>query len=130
MISCCRDTSIEEVHPVGVNVAQQEAEPSTVIAGTQGARVRQLEETREAPKDPTNPQGEVPEHLEPVNEDIPIEPTSRPEPRASPWAQMLVMDLGPSVQPQASRAPKQARESPEVIEEIECEVPETQDPLP
>ena len=43
---------------------------------------------------------------------------------------MLVMDLGPGIQPQAYRAPRQARESPEVIEEIEREAPNTQDPPP
>ncbi|XP_066311035.1 uncharacterized protein [Miscanthus floridulus] len=40
------------------------------------------------------------------------------------------MDLGPCVRLQADRAPRQARESPEVIEEIECEAPNTRDPPP
>ena len=43
---------------------------------------------------------------------------------------MLVMDLGPGIQPQAYRAPRQARESPEVIEEIEREAQNTRDPPP
>ena len=43
---------------------------------------------------------------------------------------MPVMDLGPYVQPQADRAPRKARESLEVIEEIERETPNTQDPPP
>ena len=43
---------------------------------------------------------------------------------------MLVMDLGPCVRPQDDRVPRQARESPEVIEEIECEAPNTWDPPP
>ena len=38
------------------------------------------------------------------------------------------MDLGPYVRPQDDREPRQARESPEVIEEIEREAPNTQDP--
>ena len=65
-----------------------------------------------------------------MNEDITTEPTSRPEPRASPWAQTPVMDLGPCVRTQADRAPRQARESPEVIEEIERETLNTRDPPP
>ena len=40
------------------------------------------------------------------------------------------MELIPSVRPRAGRAPRQARESPEVIEEIEREVPNTQNPPP
>ena len=38
------------------------------------------------------------------------------------------MELIPSVRPRAGRAPRQARESPEVIEEIEREAPNTWDP--
>ena len=40
------------------------------------------------------------------------------------------MDLGPYVRPQADRVPRQARESPKVIEEIERETPNTRDPPP
>ena len=40
------------------------------------------------------------------------------------------MDLGPYVRPQDDREPRQARESPEVIEEIEREAPNTRDPPP
>ena len=65
-----------------------------------------------------------------MNKDIATEPTNRPEPRASPRAQMLVMDLGPYVLPQADWAPRQARESPKVIEEIERDAPNTWDPPP
>ena len=65
-----------------------------------------------------------------MNEDVATELNSRLEPRASLRAQTLVMDLGPCVRPQADRESRQARESPEVIEEIECEAPNTQDPPP
>ena len=60
-----------------------------------------------------------------MNEDVAIELTSCLEPRASPRAQTPVMDLGPSIQPQVGRAPRQVRESSEVIEEIESEAPNT-----
>ena len=39
----------------------------------------------------------VPEHPEQMNKDVATEPTSPPEPGASPRVQMLVMDLGPCV---------------------------------
>ena len=45
MTSCCRDASIEEVHPVGVDDAWQEAKLSAATAVTLGARVGELEET-------------------------------------------------------------------------------------
>ena len=65
-----------------------------------------------------------------MNEDVATEPTSRPELRASPETQTPVMDLGLGIQPRADRATRQARESPEVIEEIEREAPNTWDPPP
>ena len=65
-----------------------------------------------------------------MNKDVVAEPSSHPEPRASLQAEMLGMQLIPSVQPRAGRASRQARESLEVIEEIEHEAPNTQDPPP
>ena len=60
-----------------------------------------------------------------MNGDVATELTSHLEPRASPRAQMPVMDLGLGIRPRADRATRQARESPEVIEEIEREAPNT-----
>ena len=60
-----------------------------------------------------------------MNEDVATEPTSHLEPRASPQARTPGMELIPSVRPRAGRAPRQASESPEVIEEIERETPNT-----
>jgi len=76
------------------------------------------------------PQDEVPEHPERMNEDVAAEPSSHPELRASPQAQTPGMELIPSVRPWAGRVPRQAGESPKVIEEIERKVPNTQDPAP
>ena len=49
--SCCRETSVEELHSVDVNAARWAAEPSAMTASTQGAEAGQSEETREAPVD-------------------------------------------------------------------------------
>ena len=68
-----------------------------MIAGAQGAGSGQPKETREIPENQAGPQAKVPEHPEQMNEDVATEPTSRPEPRASPRAQTPVMDLGPYV---------------------------------
>ena len=65
-----------------------------------------------------------------MNKDAAAEPSSHPEPKASPQAQTPRMELIPSVRPRAGQAPRQARESPEVIEEIEHEAPNTWDPPP
>ena len=65
--------------------------------GAQGTRAGQLEETREISVKQAGPRAEVPEHLEQMNEDVATKPTSHLEPRASPRAQMPIMDLGPCI---------------------------------
>ena len=65
-----------------------------------------------------------------MNKDVAAKSSSDLEQRASPQAQTPGMELIPSVRPWAGRVPRQARESPEVIEEIEHEAPNTRDPPP
>ena len=65
-----------------------------------------------------------------MNKDVAAKSSSDLEQRASPQAQTPGMELIPSVRPWAGRVPRQARESPKVIEEIERKAPNTQDPAP
>ena len=93
------ETSAEELYPVDISAARWAAKPSDVILAAQGAEAGQPEETREAPIDQAAPQDEVPEHPERMSEDVAAEPSSHLEPWASPHAQMLGMELIPSVRP-------------------------------
>ena len=97
--SCCRETTAKELHSVDISAAGRVAEPSATIAAAQGVEAGQPEETREAPVDQVGPQDQVPEHPERMNKDVTTEPSSHLEPWASPQAQMLGMELIPSVQP-------------------------------
>lgn len=160
MAYCCSEASAEEVHLVGVHDTRQEAKPSAVTTAPPDAGVGQPkvaqevpreqadpqgevpepptatadagwpEVALEAPREPTDVEGEVPEQPAPATKDVPAEPSSHPEPSASPRVETPATGLGPSVRPQACRAPRQARESPEVIKEIKRDAPDTREPPP